>query len=123
MLLIANHSPEDSLELLCLVRVSSYQQKAKDQLTIDSCHNEADLSGIRGAGEMGIDLLCLVLVEGDESVEDVIACCSIVGATFADFMSGRFKNCQGLMGITFVIWEIILHGADWKLLLKPIDLV
>ncbi len=25
--------------------------------------------------------------------------------------------------LTFVIWEVILHGADWELLLKAVDLV
>ena len=43
------------------------------QPTIDGCHDEADLGGIRGAGEVGVDLLVLVLVEGHEAVQDVVA--------------------------------------------------
>ena len=51
-------------------------------LTIDRGHNESDLSGVGGASEMGVDLLGLVLVKGDESVQDVIARRGIVGATY-----------------------------------------
>jgi hypothetical protein len=50
-------------------------------LTIDSSHDEADLHGIGGAGEMGIDLLGLVLVKGNEAVEDVVAGRVVVGTT------------------------------------------
>lgn len=36
--------------------------------TIDGSHDESNLHGIRGACEMGVDLLGFVLVEGDKSV-------------------------------------------------------
>ena len=53
---------------------------------------------------MGVDLLGLVLVERDESVENVVAGGGVVWATL-------------------VVGEVVLHGADGKLLLEPIDLV
>ena len=53
---------------------------------------------------MSVDLLCLVLVERDESVEDVVA-------------SG------GVIWAALVVREVVLHGADGQLLLEPIDLV
>jgi len=84
-------------------------QTAKTQVFLDDdvingCHNEADLGGIGGAGEVGVDLLGLVLVQADESVEDVVAGQSIVVTTFE-------------------VREVVLHGADWELLLESIDLV
>ena len=53
---------------------------------------------------MGINLLLLGLVQGDEAVEDVIA-------------------GQGVIGAPFVIGEVILHWTDGQLLLEAIDLV
>lgn len=53
---------------------------------------------------MRVDLLGLVLVQVDEAVEDVVAGCGIVVTTL-------------------VVGEVVLHGADGKLLLKPVDLV
>lgn len=73
-------------------------------LTVDSRHNEADLGGIGCAGEMGVDLLSLVLVQADEAVEDVIA-------------------SRGVVVTTLVVGEVVLHGADRQLLLESIDLV
>jgi len=75
-----------------------------DDDIIDSGHDESDLCGICCTGEMCIDLLGLVLVQGDKTVEDVIA-------------SG------GVIVTTLVIWEVVLHWGNWKLLLKSIDLV
>jgi len=69
-----------------------------------SRHNESDLGGISGAGKMGVDLLGLVLVQAHESVQNVIACRSIVLTSL-------------------VIWEIVLHWAHWELLLESIDLI
>jgi hypothetical protein len=36
--------------------------------TVDGSHDESDLHGVGGAGEVGVDLLVLVLVEGHEAV-------------------------------------------------------
>src|SRR5689334_15509344 len=73
-------------------------------LTVDSRHNEADLSGIGCAGEMGVDLLSLVLVQADEAVKDIIA-------------------SRGVVVTALVVGEVVLHGADRQLLLESIDLV
>ena len=72
--------------------------------TVYCSHDESNLHGICGAGEMGVDLLGLVLVERDESVQDVVACGGIVWAAL-------------------VIGEVVLHWADGQLLLEAIDLV
>jgi len=74
------------------------------ELTVDSSHDESDLHSIGGAGEMCVDLLGLVLVQADETVEDVVASSSVVGASF-------------------VVREVVLHGTDGQLLLESIDLV
>ena len=72
--------------------------------TIDRSHDKSNLSCIRCAGKVGINLLGLCLVERDESVQDVIARGIVVGATL-------------------VVGEVILHWADRKLLLESINLV
>ena len=74
------------------------------ELTINGGHDEADLGGIGGTGEMCVNLLRLVLVQADESVQDVVA-------------------GLGVIISSFIIREIVLHWADWKLLLETIDLV
>jgi hypothetical protein len=53
---------------------------------------------------VGIDLLGLVLVQADETVEDVIA-------------------SRGIVVTALVVREVVLHGADRQLLLETIDLV
>ncbi len=73
-------------------------------LTIDCSHDEADLRCIRCACEMRVDLFRLMLVQADESVEDVVA-------------GGR------IILAALVIREVVLHGADGELLLESIDLV
>ena len=72
--------------------------------TIDCSHNESDLSGVGCAGEMGVDLLGLVLIQADEAIQNVVA-------------------GQGIIITTFVVGEVVLHWADWELLLEAIDLV
>jgi len=75
-----------------------------DDDIIHSSHDESDLSGIRCAGEMCVDLLCFVLVQADKTVQDII--------------TGR-----GIIISTFVVWEVVLHWADGKLLLESVNLV
>lgn len=77
---------------------------SKRKRTVDGGHDEADLGGVGGAGEVGVDLLLLGLVQRDEAVEDVIASGSVVGATL-------------------IVGEVVLHGADGQLLLEAVDLV
>lgn len=75
-----------------------------NKLTIHSSHHEADLRCVRGASKMCVDLLALVLVQGHETVEDVVASLAVVITTL-------------------VVGEVVLHWADRELLLKPVDLV
>lgn len=72
--------------------------------TIDSSHDEADLSGVGGAGKVCVDLLVLVLVEADEAVQNVVA-------------------SSGVVVTALVVGEVVLHGADGQLLLEAINLV
>jgi len=53
---------------------------------------------------MCVDLLGLVLVQRDKTIEDVIACGSVIVTTL-------------------IIWEVVLHWGNWKLLLESIDLI
>jgi len=75
-----------------------------DDDVIDGSHHEADLHGVGCASEMGINLLGLMLVERDKSVEDVIACGLVISTAF-------------------VVWEVVLHRAHRELFLETIDLV
>ena len=72
--------------------------------TVYRSHDESDLHCVCGAGEMSVDLLCLVLVQGDKSVKNVVAGGGVVWAAL-------------------VVGEVVLHGADGQLLLEPINLV
>jgi hypothetical protein len=83
-----------------------YAQKGSQdwKLTVDCSHDESDLGSVSGTGEMGVDLLGLVLVQADESVQDVVA-------------------GQCVIITTFVVGEVVLHWTDWELLLEAIDLV
>ena len=72
--------------------------------TIYCCHDESNLHGVGSASEMRVDLLCLVLIERDESVQNVVAGGSVIWAAL-------------------VVREIVLHWADGQLLLEAIDLV
>lgn len=74
------------------------------RLTVDSGHDETDLRGVSGTGEVGVDLLLFGLVQRHEAVEDVITSGIIVGTTL-------------------VVREVVLHWADGQLLLEAIDLV
>jgi len=72
--------------------------------TIDGRHDETDLGRVRCASEVRVDLLRLMLVQAYETVEDVIA-------------------RGGIVVSAFVVREVVLHRAYWKLLLESIDLV
>ena len=72
--------------------------------TVYCSHDESDLHCVCCTGEVGVDLLCLMLVERDESVEDVV-------------------TRGGVVWATLVVGEVVLHGADGQLLLKSVDLV
>ena len=48
--------------------------------TIDCGHDESDLGGVGGAGEVGVHLLRVVLIEADKPVQNIVTCGSIVRA-------------------------------------------
>jgi hypothetical protein len=54
-----------------------------ERLTVDGTHDESDLCCISRTGEVCVDLLSLCLVERDKAVENVVACCGIIGTTCA----------------------------------------
>ena len=101
----------------------------RDGHTVDSGHDESDLGGIGGASEMGIDLFGIVLVQGDETVQNVVTCGSIIGSTCLPVRGTilgrvRHERASGKPGMrTFIIRKVILHGAHGQLLLEAIDLV
>lgn len=73
-------------------------------LTIYSSHDKADLCGVCRTCEMCVDLLRLVLVEGDEAVQNVVAGLSVILTPL-------------------IVGEVILHRRRWELLLEAINLV
>lgn len=74
------------------------------KLTIHCCHDESNLGSVGSAGEVRVDLLLFGLVQGNETVEDIVA-------------------SRGVVGTTLVIREVVLHRANRELLLETIDLV
>ena len=50
-------------------------------LTVHCGHDESNLGGIGGAGEVGVDLLRVVLVQADEAVQNVVTSSGIIRAT------------------------------------------
>uniref|UniRef100_A0A1Y1LSX1 Uncharacterized protein n=1 Tax=Photinus pyralis TaxID=7054 RepID=A0A1Y1LSX1_PHOPY len=79
-------------ETNCLDQTTQSEVLLDDDV-IDSRHHEADLSSVGGAGEVSINLLGLMLIQADESVEDVVASRSIVVTTL-------------------IVGKIVLHRAD-----------
>ncbi len=61
---------------------TTHPQVLLDDDIVDGGHDEANLHGIGGTGEMGIDLLALMLVERDKTVEDVLACRIVIGTAW-----------------------------------------
>lgn len=81
--------------------------------TIHGSHDETDLGGIGGTGKMSVDLLGLMLVQGDETVQDVIAGRGIVGSTFMKIRFLVFLSVgSNLVQLAFIVWEVVLHRAD-----------
>ena len=73
---------------------------------------------------MGVDLLGFVLVERDETIEDVIASSSVIGTTFSNIRL-LMLTAEGsiLVQLAFIIREIVLHGRHRELLFKSVDFV
>ncbi len=67
-------------------------------------HDELDLACIGRTGKVGVDRLCIALVQTDETVDDVFACRVVVRTTS-------------------VIAKIVSHGRDGELLFEKINLV
>lgn len=92
--------------------------------TIHSSHDEADLCGIGSTREMGVYLLGLVLVQGNETIQDVVACGGIVRSTFCNIRFLVFPAVGSiLVELAFIVRKVVLHRANRKLLFEPIDLV
>ena len=93
--------------------VSSGPVDRKGANTVDGSHDESYLGCIGGTGEMGVDLLGLVLVEGYEAVEDVVARGRVVRSTFSNIRSLVLPSVgSNLVQLAFIVREIILHRAD-----------
>ena len=102
----------------------SEQAQGGNQHTIDSRHNETYLGGISSASEVGIDLLRFVLVQGDKSVQDIVAGRSVIRSTFSNIRSMMLPAVVAdLVQLAFIIREIVLHGGHREFLLEPVDLV
>lgn len=90
----------------------SRQQKPR-QRTVHRSHDESDLGGIGSTGEVGVYLLGLVLVQGYESVQDIIASRGIVGSTFFKIRFVVIPSVGSiLVELAFIVREIVLHRAD-----------
>ena len=73
---------------------------------------------------MGIYLFCLMLIQRDEAVQNVIAGRGIVRSTFSNIRFLVLPSVGSiLVELAFIVWKVVLHWADRKLLLKSIDLV
>lgn len=73
---------------------------------------------------MSVDLLRLVLVQRNESVQDIVACRSIIRSTFINIRSLVLPTVVAdLIQLAFIVREIILHGGHGEFLLESVDLV
>jgi hypothetical protein len=78
--------------MMMSVAVSIALFKTRDR-TVHGSHDESDLHGVGGAGEMRVNLLVLMLVEGHEAVQDVVARGLVVGIPYAiSLVSRRREN-------------------------------
>ncbi len=92
--------------------------------TVHRRHDEPDLGGIGGTSEMRIDLFGFVLVQGNETVENVVACRGVVGAPLCNIRSLVLPSVGPiLVELAFIVWEVILHRAHREFFLEPVDLV
>lgn len=92
--------------------------------TVYSRHHESDLRRVGSTCEMGVYLLCLMLIEGDESVQDVVACRSVIRATFSNIRLLMLATPSAvLVQLAFIVREIVLHRRHRKFLLESVDLV
>lgn len=65
-----------------------------------------------------------MLVQGNEAIEYIITRRRIVRSAFIKIrLLVPLAAGANLDELAFIIREVILHWADWKLLFKPIDLV
>lgn len=73
---------------------------------------------------MGVDLFGLMLIQGYETVEDVIAGRGIVGSTFSKI---RFlvipPVASMLVELAFIVRKVVFHRTDREFLLEAVDLV
>ncbi len=89
------------------------RQQKPGQRTVHRSHDESDLGGIGSAGKVGVYLLGLVLVQGYESVQDIIASRGIVGSTFFKIRFVVIPSVGSiLVELAFIVREIVLHRAD-----------
>ncbi len=92
--------------------------------TIDSSHDEANLSCIGCTCKVSVDLLGLVLIQRNKTVQDVIASRSIIGSSFSKVRTLVTLSVRPiLVELAFIVWEIVLHRADRKFFLESVDLV
>lgn len=101
----ANHTRASAAAEGCLEWRSRRLQARQRRYEINMSRLTFNLLSVRGARIVGIDLLgCGGLVERDEAMEKVVACCIVVVASV-------------------VIWEVIAQGRMCQFLLEQIDLV
>lgn len=103
MLLLPLPPAQLALCIVCLDETAETEVLLDDNV-IDSSHDESDLGSIGSTGEVGVDLLGLMLIQADESIQDVVA-------------------CQSVIITAFVVGEVVLHWADWEFLLETINLI
>ena len=100
------------------------QRRSGGGRTIHSGHDKADLCGIGSTREMGVYLFGLVLVQRNEAIQDIVACGGIVRSTFCNIRFLVFPPVGStLVELAFIIREVVLHRAQGKFLLEPVDLI
>ena len=107
-----------------MLAASFNSDESEALLTVYSCHDKPDLCGVGSTCEMGVYLFGLVLIEGNEPVQDVVASRGIIRTTLVNIRYLlSFPVGSILVKLAFIIREVVLHRTNRKLLLKSIDLV
>ena len=92
--------------------------------TVHSCHDETDLSGVGGTCKVCVDLLGLMLIQRNETVQDVVACRRIIRSTFSNIrLLMRTAVSSILVQLAFIVREIVLHWRHRQFFLESVDLI
>lgn len=102
-----------------LVLVRCYTQL--EMPTVDCRHDETNLSRVSCTSKMSVDLLRLVLIQRNETIENVIARSGVFGAArLHQVVKDALIHGRILLADASIVRKVITHGANGELLQEAI---